>query len=103
MRRRDFIAFLGGAVASRLAVHAQQSTMPVVGFLHSGVKAQSAHVVGFTKGLAEVGFIEGRDVSVQYRFAEGHYDRLPAMVIELANRHVAVLAATGGVQNRACC
>lgn len=98
MRRREFLAILGGAAVSPLAVHAQQSIAPVVGFLHSGVEAQSRHVIGFSKGLSELGFIEGRDVSVQYRFAEGHYDRLPAMVSELANQRVAVLAATGGVQ-----
>jgi putative ABC transport system substrate-binding protein len=98
MRRRDFIALLGGAATSPLAVHAQQSTLPVVGFLHSGVEAQSHHVTGFSKGLSEVGVIEGRDVRVQYRFAEGHYDLLPAMVAELVGRRVAVLAATGGVQ-----
>jgi putative ABC transport system substrate-binding protein len=98
MRRRDFIALLGGVATSPLAAHAQQSTLPVVGFLHSGVEAQSRHVIGFSKGLSEAGFIENRDVSVQYRFAEGHYDRLPAMVAELASLRVAVLAATGGVQ-----
>jgi ABC-type uncharacterized transport system substrate-binding protein len=98
MRRREFIALLGGAAASPLTAHAQQSTMPVVGFLHSGVESQSSHVIGFSKGLAEVGFVEDRDVRVHYRFAEGRYDQLPAMVVELASVPVAVLAATGGVQ-----
>jgi putative ABC transport system substrate-binding protein len=62
------------------------------------LEAQSVHVIGFSKGLSEVGFIEGRDVNIRYRFAEGHYERLPEMVIELTNQRVAVLAATGGVQ-----
>jgi putative ABC transport system substrate-binding protein len=98
MRRRDFIALLGGVATSPLAAHAQQSKQPLVGFLHSGVEAQSRHVIGFSKGLSEAGFIEGRDLTVQYRFAEGRYDRLPVMVAELASLRVAVLAATGGVQ-----
>jgi putative ABC transport system substrate-binding protein len=99
MRRREFIALVGGAVASPVGLHAQRSVTPVVGFLHSGVMAQSPYTFkGFAKGLAEVGLVEGRDVSVEYRFAEGLYDRLPGMVLELMNRQVAVFAATGGVQ-----
>jgi putative ABC transport system substrate-binding protein len=99
MRRREFITLLGGAAALPLVAHAQQSTTPVVGFLHSGVKAQSPYIFsGFAKGLADAGFVEGRDVNVEYRFAEGHYDRLPGMVLELASLRVAVFAATGGVR-----
>ena len=100
MKRREFIAAaLGGAaIAWPQSVGAQQSAAPVVGLLASGVEAQSPHLIGFSKGLSETGFVEGRNVGIQYRFAEGHYDRLPAMVAELVNRHVAVLAATGGVQ-----
>jgi putative tryptophan/tyrosine transport system substrate-binding protein len=99
MRRREFITVLGGAAAAwPLATRAQQIAMPVVGFLHSGSKLRSAHVIGFGQGLSETGFVDGRNVTVQYRFAEGHYDQLPAMVAEFVNGNVAVLAALGGVQ-----
>jgi putative tryptophan/tyrosine transport system substrate-binding protein len=98
MQRRDFITLLGGAATLPLAAHAQQVTTPVVGFLHSGSKLSSPHVIGFGQGLNETGFVDGRNVTVQYRFAEGHYDRLPAMVADFVNGNVAVLAAVGGVQ-----
>jgi putative tryptophan/tyrosine transport system substrate-binding protein len=102
MKRREFIAAALGSVAAAWphSARAQQSaTAPVVGLLTSGLEAQSPHLIGFSKGLSETGFVEGLNVGIQYRFAEGHYDRLPAMVTELVNRHVAVLAATGGVQS----
>jgi putative tryptophan/tyrosine transport system substrate-binding protein len=98
MQRRDFITLLGSAATLPLAAHAQQVTTPVVGFLHSGSKLRSPHVIGFGQGLNETGFVDGRNVTVQYRFAEGHYDRLPAMVADFVNGNVAVLAAVGGVQ-----
>jgi len=99
MQRREFIGLLGGAAASwPLAAHAQQVTTPVVGFLHSGSKLRSPHIIGFGQGLDETGFVDGRNVTVQYRFAEGHYDQLPAMVADFVNGNVAVLAALGGVQ-----
>jgi putative ABC transport system substrate-binding protein len=101
MRRREFITALGGAATTTwpLTLGAQQSARPVVGFLHSGLKVESAHVVaGFGNGLGETGFAEGRNIEIQYRFAEGHYDRLPTLAAELVARHVAVLAASGGVQ-----
>jgi putative ABC transport system substrate-binding protein len=102
MRRREFIAALGGVATTAwpLMLGAQQSARrPVVGFLHGGLKVESAHVVGgFGRGLSEAGFAEGRNVEIQYRFAEGHYDRLPALAAELVSRHVDVLAAVGGVQ-----
>ena len=88
---------LGGAATVPLAAHAQQLT-PVVGFLHSGSKLRSPHIIGFGQGLDETGFVDGRNVTVQYRFAEGHYDQLPAMVADFVNGNVAVLAALGGVQ-----
>ncbi len=98
MKRHEFIAaaLIGAAAAWPLGPCAQQSPTPVIGLLGSG--SQSPHVNGFRKGLSDTGFVEGRNVGIQYRFAEGHYDRLPAMVAELVNREVAVLAATGGVQ-----
>ena len=78
MRRRDFVKGLVGTTASwPLRAHAQQAAIPVVGFLHSGIEEQATQLMGFKKGLKESGFEDGRDVSVQYRFAEGHYDRLP--------------------------
>jgi putative tryptophan/tyrosine transport system substrate-binding protein len=99
MKRREFITLLGGTAATwPLAARAQQVATPVVGFLHSGSKLRSPHVVGFGQGLNETGFVEGRNVTVLYRFAEGHYDQLPAMVADFVNGNVAVLAALGGVQ-----
>ena len=77
---------------------AQPTAIPVIGFLHSGSEASSPYLVGFEQGLKETGFVNGRNVTVQYRFAEGHYDRLPAMVADFVYRKVAVLAAMGGVQ-----
>jgi putative ABC transport system substrate-binding protein len=100
MKRRDFITLVGGAAAWPLMARAQQPTLPVIGFLNSGSAGSSTDVrtIGFNQGLNEAGFVDGRNVTIQYRFAEGHYDRLPAMVVDFANRKVAVLAATGGVQ-----
>ena len=101
MRRRDFISLFGSAVAAwPITARAQQPTMPVIGFLNSGSAGSSTDVrtIGFSHGLNETGFVEGRNVAIQYSFAEGHYDRLPAMVADFVNRKVAVLAATGGVQ-----
>ena len=98
MRRRDFVALLGGAAAAwPLAADAQQPAMPVIGFLSSGTAATSPTAAGFRQGLGEVGFAEGRNVMVEYRFAEGHYDRVSALVADLASRNVAVIVATGGV------
>jgi putative ABC transport system substrate-binding protein len=98
MQRRDFMTLIGGATAWPLAARAQQVATPAVGFLHSGSEIHAPHVIGFGQGLNEAGFVEGRNVSVQYRFAEGHYDRLAAMVSDFVERKVAVLAAVGGVQ-----
>ena len=98
MRRREVIKLLGSAAATwPLAAHAQQSAVPVVGFLHSGLEAQSDPLIGFRKGLNEAGFVEGRNIEIQNRFAEGHYERLPAMAADLVKRQVAVLAVGGGV------
>jgi putative ABC transport system substrate-binding protein len=99
MQRREFITLLVGTGATwPLAARAQQVATPVVGFLHSGSKLRSPHVIGFGQGLNETGFVEGRNVTIRYRFAEGHYDQLPAMVADFVNGNVAVLAALGGVQ-----
>ena len=99
MRRRDFLSLVGGVAALRpLAVaRAQQPAMPVVGFLGSASPEQwSTRLLAFHRGLSKMGYIEGRDVAIEYRWAEGHNDRLPALAADLVRRQVTVIAAVGG-------
>jgi putative ABC transport system substrate-binding protein len=98
MRRREFIMLLGGAAAAwPFAMHAQRRVMPVIGVLHGVSAAQwTDRMVGFNQGLREAGFTEGRNVAVEYRWAEGQFDRLPAMAADLVSREVAVICAGAG-------
>jgi putative ABC transport system substrate-binding protein len=97
MRRRKFIALLGGAVAWPLSANAQQPVTPVIGFLSSRSARDSVKVVAaFGKGLGEVGFTEGKNLSIESRFADGALDRLPELAAELVRRPIAALVAVGG-------
>ncbi len=95
MRRREFVGLLSVAALVPLSAHAQKSALPVVGFLHVGKSEANAFLpVAFRKGLEEAGYNDGQNVTVEYHWAEGHYDRLPGLAADLVHRQVAVIAAT---------
>jgi putative tryptophan/tyrosine transport system substrate-binding protein len=96
MRRREFIAGLGSAAAWPLGARAQRPTLPVIGFVSAGsADALAGRLVAFRKGLGEAGYVEGRNVTVEYHWLEGQYDRLPTLMAELVRRRVAVIATPG--------
>ena len=97
MRRRDFVILLAGAMGGRpSAVRAQQKAMPVIGFLGSTSRG-APFVAAFLEGLAETGYVEGQNAAIEYRWAEGRYDRLPALAAELVKRGVDVIVTQGGI------
>jgi ABC-type uncharacterized transport system substrate-binding protein len=97
MRRRDFISIVGSAAAWPLAARAQQPAMPVIGFVDLGSASANASAAAFRKGLNETGYVEGKNVTIEYHWLEGRYERLPALMTELVGRPVAVIATPASI------
>jgi putative ABC transport system substrate-binding protein len=96
VRRREFVALLGGAAAWPLAARAQQPAMPVIGFIDTrSVETTREQVAAFKRGLAETGYVEGRNVAIEYRWADNQTDRLPALASDLVRQRIAVIVAPG--------
>src|SRR6188474_1257768 len=92
MKRREFVGLVGGAAAWPVVARAQQSAMPVIGFLHSASASTFAeHIPALHKGLSEPGYVDGQNVTVEYRWAEGHNEALPALAADMVRRRVAVI------------
>jgi putative ABC transport system substrate-binding protein len=87
MRRRNFLSVLGGAAAWPLAARAQQASVPVIGFMHTGLPGSYAHIVSeFRQGLKQSGYVEGQNVAIEYRWAENQHERLPELAADLVRR-----------------
>ena len=103
MRRREFITLLGGAAAWPFPARAQQPAMPMVGFLHDGSFEPRIHLVAaFRQGLSEAGFVDGRNVAIEYRWAQDQFDRVPGLVAELVQRQAAVIVTPGSRGSGTC-
>src|SRR5712691_4649923 len=101
MRRRELL-LLGGAMTATRALRAQQKAMPVIGYLHYASPGPHApNVAAFRQGLSETGYVEGQNVAIEYRWAEGRYDRLPVLATDLVGRKVDVIVAAGPPSARA--
>jgi putative ABC transport system substrate-binding protein len=98
VRRRESLLLLGGAMTAPLALRAQQKAMPVIGFLGS-TSPVAPYVAAFHQGLSETGYVEGQNVAIEYRWAEGRYDRLPALAVDLVGSKVDVIVTVGGVSS----
>ncbi len=97
LKRREFITFLGGAAAWPLGARAQRPTLPLVGYLDAGTSASVANLIAnFRRGLADSGFVDGQNVVIEYRWGEGHHEKLPMLAADLVRLRVAVIVATGG-------
>src|SRR6516165_2546910 len=101
MRRRELLLLVGGAVTAPHALRAQQKAMPVIGVLSSATPSNAANVAAFLQGLAETGYVEGQNVAIEYRWAEGRYDQLLALAAELVKRRVDVIVTRGLPPTRA--